>query len=184
MNASPTRALRDEHALILEVLDRFEHALARAARTAEPAAHEFASFIEFFRGYADCCHHRKEEACLFPLLERHGVVGPLGCMLEEHREGRGLIARLARAVEAADFADIEAAGYAYADLLRIHIEKENRVLFELADQCLTAAETAELARLYAQLESDPDYGETWQRCCRLVESMLAAAGRGAARGSA
>lgn len=181
MNASPTRALREEHALLLEVLDRFERALAR---TAAPAAREFAPFVEFFRGYADFCHHRKEEACLFPLLERHGVIGPLGCMLEEHREGRALIARLARAVEAEDFADVEAAGYAYADLLRAHIEKENRVLFELADQCLTAAETMELARLYAQIESDPDYVTTWQRCCELIEPWLAAGGRSAARGSA
>ena len=48
--------------------------------------------VEFFRVFADKCHHGKEEDLLFPEMEKAGVpkeMGPIGVMLAEHQQGRG-----------------------------------------------------------------------------------------------
>jgi hemerythrin-like domain-containing protein len=172
VNTTPTRALRDEHTIILEVLDRFEHALPHAARTTDAGSRRLAVFIEIFRGFADFCHHRKEEIGLFKLLERHGMGTAVACMLEEHHEGRALIAQLEDAVNLGDAAGFEAAGHGYVDLLRAHINKENHMLFEMADASLNAAEVAEFARLCDQIEAEPDYVKTLQHCRMLIESLL------------
>ena len=68
-----TRCLREEHALILKVLDCFEIALDRARRDGRVSSQVFDPFVEFFRGFADRCHHCKEEDRLFPCLERCGM---------------------------------------------------------------------------------------------------------------
>lgn len=171
MNASPTRALREEHGLLLEVLECFEQDLA------QPAARRLAAFVAIFRGYADFCHHRKEELGLFPLLEGHGLGPAIACMLDEHRAARGLIAELESAADAGDAAGISAAGFGYIDLLRAHIEKENCMLFAVADACLTPAEGTALARRYAEIEADPDFAEIFGRCRSLIDGFLGATHR-------
>ena len=114
-----------------------------------------AQCVEFFRLYADACHHAKEEDLLFPVLEERGVPregGPIGVMLEEHRIARGLVARMATAV-----ADLEAKGgdsardafrdaaRDYLQLLTQHIYKEDNVLFEIGDQVMAETDQAQLA---------------------------------------
>ncbi len=86
-----TRCLRDEHQVILRVLDRFEIALALSEESGEVPRATYQPFLEFFRGFADLCHHCKEEDRLFPVLEKNGVPregGPIGVMLYEHQLGR------------------------------------------------------------------------------------------------
>ena len=62
-----------------------------------------ANLQEFFRLFADQCHHGKEEELLFPLLEQKGIPrtgGPIGVTLHEHEEGRALVRQMGDAVEA------------------------------------------------------------------------------------
>lgn len=171
MNRSATRVLRDEHAVILAMLERFEHELDSATAAAGPGRQRLTAFIDFFRGYADDCHHRKEEIGLFPLLERHQLETAIACMLDEHRAGRALLAQLEQAIEVGDTAAFVAAGAGYIDLLRAHIEKENCMLFEMADECLTADEVTELLRLYTEFESEPAYVAMLERCRRLGDAL-------------
>ncbi len=87
----PTECLRNEHQIILIVLSCFEIALARARQSGCVQQVEFEPFVEFFRGFADKCHHCKEEDRLFPCLERKGIPregGPIGVMLYEHEQAR------------------------------------------------------------------------------------------------
>ena len=58
--------------------------------------------------------------------------GPIGVMLEEHTQGRVLV----QAMAAAGPAERPAVARRYIRLLRDHIEKENGVLFPLADSIL------------------------------------------------
>ena len=174
MKASPTRVLREEHAVLLDVLTRFEGALANAAIGGESVLRRLAVFVDVFRGYADYCHHRKEEQGLFVLLEAHELGTAVECMREEHGEARALISRLAEAVDAGDAAGIRDAGHGYLDLLRSHIEKENCMLFEAADECLTSGEIAELAVRYAEIETEQAYEATQTRCRAHIESLLGA----------
>ena len=57
--------------------------------------------MDFLSIFVDKCHHGKEEEFLFPALEAKGVKregGPIGVMLHEHEQGRGLVAMLRNAV--------------------------------------------------------------------------------------
>ena len=88
--ATATNTLRDEHKAILKMLDVSEEVARRIKNGAAVAPETFSGLLEFFRTFADRCHHGKEEDCLFPLLEQKGLPregGPIGVMLHEHGQG-------------------------------------------------------------------------------------------------
>ncbi|POO76344.1 hemerythrin, partial [Bacillus sp. MBGLi97] len=58
-------------------------------------------------------------------------------MLQEHMLGRQLIAKMDEAIQNADLETFKLHAVAYRDLLRQHIQKENAVLFKLADQLIS-----------------------------------------------
>ena len=131
----PTDVLRDEHALILRGLDVLEAAAARATDGGHVDDAWWARLIAWLRGFADRNHHAKEERLLFPAMERAGVPaagGPIEVMLEEHAQGRALI----QAMEATAGAERVANARRYISLLRAHIDKENGVLFPIAEGVL------------------------------------------------
>lgn len=153
----PTHALRVEHQVILKVLDCFEIALRRAVASQSLAEAEFRPFVEFFREFADRCHHCKEEDRLFPCLERCGLPrehGPIAVMLHEHQLGRAHVRAIAESLPAAAAGDPAALrralheGAEFIHLLREHIYKENEVLFQMADQMIGEADRAALAHEY------------------------------------
>lgn len=133
---TPTDVLRDEHVLILRALDLLALAGRRYEHGEGPPEDWWRELIGWLRGFADRNHHAKEERSLFPAMARAGVPdgpgGPIGIMLEEHAEGRALIGALA----ASGAAPRAASARRYVDLLRAHIDKENGVLFPLADAVL------------------------------------------------
>ena len=151
MGASATGTLRTEHEAILRMLDATEEVANQIERGSPVAAETLSGLLEFLRLFADRCHHGKEEDLLFPLLEQKGMPregGPIGVMLLEHEQGRALIRRMATAGEAFAGGDADSAGAwaaaarDYAALLRVHIDKENNILFMMAERILTDAEQA------------------------------------------
>lgn len=151
--ASPTAMLRAEHEVILRalaLLERLGRAL-EAGKAVDPKLRAW--LVDFFRTFADRCHHGKEEQHLFPLLERHGLPragGPVGVMLMEHEEGRALV----RAIAETDGPKAADAVRRYVALLRAHIDKENGVLFPLADQILPPGEQRGLAEAFEAVERE------------------------------
>jgi hemerythrin-like domain-containing protein len=76
--------------VILKVLDCFDLALQQARAGGTASREVFEPFLEFFRGFADKCHHCKEEDRLFPCMEARGIPregGPIGVMLLGARPG-------------------------------------------------------------------------------------------------
>ncbi len=139
--ATPTGMLRDEHQLILKVLDILERLVEQGDR-GEWDLEAFGDCVTFFRLFADACHHGKEEDLLFPELEARGMPkheGPIAVMLFEHKQGRALVGQMAQALSVAGdgevepLARLEGAARAYLQLLRGHIHKEDNVLFNMAD---------------------------------------------------
>lgn len=176
-----TRCLREEHQVILRILDCFEIAIERAREADRAPAEVFAPFVAFFVGYADKCHHCKEEARLFPQLERQGVSregGPIGCMLREHEQGRAHMKVIADAIEPADRGDENAMmrifyeGDRYIELLRNHIAKEDGVLFRMADEVVQGTHLTQLKAGYTEVEADPDYAKTLTRCRAIAEKLI------------
>ncbi len=149
--ATPTAALRHEHEVILRAVGLLERLAPQVAAGAPGVRPTLGRLVEFFQTFADRCHHAKEEQHLFPALERRGIPrdgGPVGVMLAEHEEGRRLLA----AMTGDDAAAAGEAARAYAALLRGHIDKENSVLFPMAEHVLADEEQQALLRAFEAIE--------------------------------
>ena len=149
-HAGPATAdLRHEHEVILQalaVLERVADRLAAGRPVSEPTVSDLVQFLQTF---ADHCHHGKEEDQLFPAMRAKGAGGPLAVFLEEHEEGRGYLRALASGASPTERAT---AARRYAAMLHAHIERENEVLFPMADELFTDEEHRALARAYADVE--------------------------------
>ncbi len=178
-----SEVLMAEHRAIERVLDAVDRAAARVERGEPVPPRLFADAATFFSGFADHCHHTKEERELFPILEQHGVQvegGPIGAMLAEHEQGRGYI-RILRA-EGEKYAQGQLADpqllvetvYAYVGLLRQHILKEDRVLFSLSDRLLSSEEQHALIEACERVESEEMGEGEHERFHGMIEEIEAA----------
>ena len=177
-----TEMLRQEHDAILKMLDGLDQMNKTLPSNPAVAKDTLDGFLEFFRLFADRCHHGKEEDVLFPLLERRGIPrdgGPIGVMLYEHDHGRELIREMAAA--AAEY-DRDRAGASrrwvraaqgYSQLLRDHILKENNILFRMAEQLLTSEEQISLAKEFEKTEIEKMGAGTHERLHGRMEEVLA-----------
>src|SRR6516164_5477298 len=97
-----TQVLRQEHEVILRVLDTTETVADSLEAAGSVPPNILFDIMEFLRLYADRQHHGKEEDLSFPELEKQGMPrngGPIVMMLMEHQFGRGLIARMTEAAK-------------------------------------------------------------------------------------
>ncbi len=150
---TPSDVLRDEHQVILGVLEVLERLVRRSEEGGSFEAAALAQCVEFLQVYADALHHAKEEDLLFPLFESRGMPsdsGLLGTMVYDHAAARELVAEMDRALD--DEAHRESgaeerfrlAGQAYLDLLRRHINCEDHQLFPQGDALLSEEDQATL----------------------------------------
>lgn len=152
--------LKHEHRLIEKVLSVLEEFAA------DPQTGSFQAWgkvLEFIREFADKCHHLKEEKIFFPALEGHGVSvagGPLGVMLEEHELGRAYVKEMREALERWKKGEEDAKAAlsenarAYLRLLKDHIQKEDEVLFVMADEVFTDEEQKKLVHQFETHEQE------------------------------
>ena len=156
--------LRMEHdavRLTLKVLDRICQEIELSGKLGK--AQHVDHLLEFFTVFVDKCHHGKEEELLFPALEQIGVNrdnGPIGVMLREHQLGRESVQKMKAAFSQFKTGSVSAAvdftrnARDYISLLDQHIEKENNVLFPLAEKQLSEAKLAELLKGFEKIEAD------------------------------
>jgi hemerythrin-like domain-containing protein len=137
--------LMNEHRTIERVLDALDAFADEVRRRGGTDKAELARFVTFFREYADALHHHKEEDVLFEAMIDHGFpreAGPVGVMLHEHVQGRALVGVLAEKSAGPgewsddDRQDLADAAHAFSDLLHAHIQKEDRILYPMAEQRL------------------------------------------------
>lgn len=158
----PTELLSTEHRVIEQVLACLEKMADEYQQEGKLNRCAARKAIDFFRNFADRCHHGKEEKHLFPLMEARGVPreqGPIGHMLYEHEIGRRYLNEVVAATENAITDDAQAAlrfGDAvqgYVAWLRDHIAKEDRVLFPMANRALSAADQTHLLQSFLHTEA-------------------------------
>ena len=152
----PTDILSGEHRVIEQVLDCVE-ALAAQARRGQLDGERAEQALEVLRTFADRCHHGKEEDLLFAWMAQRGMpthVGPVAVMLDEHRSGRALIARMQAAVAGGEAQAFAAAALQYVDLLRDHIAKEDGVLFPMAESMLDDGGREQLLAAFRAFEHE------------------------------
>ncbi len=184
MNNAATLMLRVEHEAILKMLTAVEETSRQIEAGRRVAPETLSGLLEFFRLFADRCHHGKEEDLLFPMLEQKGMPrhgGPVGVMLYEHDQGRALIREMVEAAQdyssgeagaTASLARWAAAARDYSALLRGHIDKENQVLFVIAERLLTDAEQEELAGKFEKVEVEKMGEGTHERLHALMAKLL------------
>lgn len=163
--------LIEEHEIIVQVLDAMETECHRL-QTGAPVNREFvAKAIAFVREFADGTHHHKEEVVLFPRLVEAGMPadgGPVGVMLHEHEMGRAFIRTIADSVQPASDGDSQAlenliaAMSGYTELLRAHIQKENMILFPMADQVLQDSLRANVVSEFEKAEQMDSSSQAWR----------------------
>ena len=184
-----TKVLREEHEVILRVLDATEATANAIESGTEPQAQFLSDVVEFLRSYADRQHHGKEEDLLFPELEKKGMPrngGPVGMMLMEHQFGRSHIARMAEAATAYAGGDRAAAAtwadasLDYVALLREHIAKENQILFVMAERLLSADDQARLFVEFAGVDKNKMGAGECERLLQLSARLTAQAARAVA----
>jgi hemerythrin-like domain-containing protein len=153
--------LMAEHRLILRAVDALE-AFARDAGRGVDEREELGRFVTFIRGYADKLHHGKEEEVIFVAMVDAGFSrdqGPIAVMLQDHDVGRehvSILAGLAASVvpwTREDLEILQGAGRAYAELLRAHIQKEDRILYPMAEQRLSPDVQAQVDAACAALDA-------------------------------
>lgn len=150
-----TSDLRKEHDAILQVLKILDRMISTDNIEDSVRLQYYNELVYFLKIFADKCHHGKEENYLFAELVKHGMPnegGPVGVMLREHKQGREYIAQMTKSLESQDFTGFNAAAMNYRDLLINHIDKENHVLFVMADRILDEAKQGELFEKFEQHE--------------------------------
>jgi hemerythrin-like domain-containing protein len=179
--------LMSEHRNIERVLRVLEVAAVKVESGQELPADVFRKAVDFVRGYADGCHHSKEEQTLFPLLEERGVPrqGPIGVMLNEHELGRQYVAAIADAIDGYERGDAESAqaiaenARNYAGLLRLHIMKEDNVLFRMSDQALSDEDQKRLLARFEEIDHEEgDARERYEGMIDALEREVGIAGGG------
>lgn len=161
--STPTQELVNEHSAINSMLQVLQAVCSRLESRSVVPSSDLLQIVDFFIGFADGCHHRKEELCLFPWLESVGVPregGPIGVMLAEHELGRkhvrGMTAAIASIDAGADDAHraFVSEARAYVNLLHFHILKENNILFPLAEARIPEEAKEELTREFERVEHE------------------------------
>jgi hemerythrin-like domain-containing protein/uncharacterized protein (DUF2249 family) len=176
---SPTQILKDEHTLILQALDGLERKLIALEAGAAPDRAYLDKAVKFIRTFADQCHHGKEEDLLFKTMVNRGFPlqgGPIAVMLSEHEAGRAYVRDMADAAAAigtdpAATQKIIRNGRAYIQMLRPHIDKENMILYAMADNMLSADDQARLVEEFERFESEKIGADVHNSMMALLEEL-------------
>ena len=159
--------LMQEHRVIERVLDALETAAGHLERSHAVRPEFFLDAADFIAGFADGCHHRKEEGVLFGAMIESGAPSPGGAidmMLDEHERGRAFTRAMRDGARRLQGGDAEARrqvvtnARGYVALLRDHIAKEDEMLFPMADELLSAERQDEMLRGFEQVDRQ-DAGE-------------------------
>jgi hemerythrin-like domain-containing protein len=184
---NPIEELKVEHEGIkgsLEILDTITRDLSGPDR--DGRLKDLEKLAEFYSVFVDQCHHGKEEELLFPALEAIGISregGPIGVMLHEHDLGRAHVAGIKKAIAQfpengpAAAAAIRHHAEGYTRLLLQHIEKENHVLFRIADEHLPADKKNEIDDGFQLIERDRVGSGRHEQFHRLLDELRAKYGK-------
>ena len=183
-SSNVTQRLKDEHQLILRMISLVEK------NTELLEAGQFRSWqfyldaVDFIRNYADSFHHAKEEDVLFVELVTNGMPAkssPIEAMLMEHDEGRAHVkameegAQKALDGETGQIPAIVEHARGYAALLRGHIDKEDTILYPLAERVLPAEVRERMLGAYTKAAAKtPDLEARYQKMVEEYERQAAA----------
>ena len=175
-----TDILMSEHRIIERVIRAMEIAASRveAGQVVRPAF--FLDAAEFIKGFADGCHYRKEEGVLFKALSDAGMPaeqGPVAVMLYEHEQERQFTRGMSAAARKWQSGDSSAKNEVvqnargYAALLRQHIQKEDQMLFPIANRFIPYDQQKKVVEAFEHVEHDETGEGIHERYLALAEGL-------------
>jgi len=184
MTKDVTQRLKDEHQLILRMITLVEKNTVLLEAGKFRNWQFYLDAVDFIRNYADRFHHAKEEDILFIELIKNGMPeknSPIEAMLMEHDQGRAHVRGMENAAQNALDGEtgqtpalIEHAN-GYAELLRGHIDKEDSILYPLAERVLPAGVRAGMLKGYAEAaDRTPKLEERYRAMVEEYERQAAA----------
>ena len=176
--------LMQEHRLIEKALDAMDGWLATLSPESESDdKEELARFVSFIRGFADAYHHGKEEDILFVAMVEHGFpreAGPIAVMLQEHDQGRSLVrvldglAQQSATWSEEDHGSLVRTVQKFSSLLRLHIQKEDQILYPMADARLPDPAKEEMYRKFQAFEEQQTSSGEQARLRTLADALVEA----------
>jgi hemerythrin-like domain-containing protein len=175
-----TEILSEEHVVILRAITALETATNRLESRQGIQAEFFLDTADFIKGFADGCHHRKEEGVLFQSMAANGVPvqnGPIGAMLADHEQGRAYTRGMREAAQRLQAGDDGAAAVVienargYAGLLRTHIYKEDNILFPMADRAIPVSQQAQVFDDFEKVEHEETGEGVHEKYLALAEKL-------------
>lgn len=176
MSVRPTEELKEEHRLIERMLAIASAAADKLDRGESVDPEVFEGAAEFFREFADKCHHAREERLLFQRMVEKGMPsdsGPIAVMLHEHEEGRAHVRSIAELAKGkrleSDRRELVRHVREYVDLLTHHIQKEDNILYSIADDMLAPEDVDSLEKEFREVEEKVIGPGVHQRYQRMIE---------------
>ncbi len=176
----PTEILKEEHKVIKIMLKVLDKICDKLDKNQTVNIEHLEKIVDFIRTFADKCHHGKEEDLLFVSMEEAGIPkegGPIGVMLEEHEIGRSYVRGMADAISKYKTGDkkfsseIIKNAKGYIDLLTQHIDKEDNILYVMADMHLSDKEQKRLIKEFEKIEEEKIGKGVHEKYHHLVEEL-------------
>ncbi len=184
MKTNVTQVMVDEHQLILRMIALVEKNTELMEHGKFSDWQFYLDAVDFIRNYADRFHHAKEEDVLFIALIKNGMPekqSPIEAMHMEHDQGRAYVRALEEAAhkalagESGQSSIIVENAKAYAALLRGHIEKEDTILYPLAERVLPEDGRDRMLAAYAQAAArTPELEQKYRELVEGYEQQFAA----------
>ena len=175
----PGDVLRHEHETIEHLLAALDGMATRLEGGGRVPRRDLDAALDVASGFADACHHAKEEKVLFPALRVTPEAARVVHELEgDHRAARKLIATLRGEAAGGEGSDVKARqkvardARLYAKVLRKHIEHENERLLPLVDK-LPERSQHQLAEAFARVEAQETGEGAHERYERAVRDLHA-----------
>lgn len=153
------RVLEEEHR-------RIQQALVEVTRALEPLDREaLERSLVFLSTFVDRVHHAKEENVLFRAMLADSLdlaLGPIQHLHKEHDLARAYLRAALRALPEAgedslgERARLAAAVRAYTELMQSHLQKEERLIFPLAERTLRPDQDQALLDRYEQIAREAE----------------------------
>ena len=179
-----TEVLSEEHRVIERVITALETGAWKLEQNETVHPDFFIQATDFIKGFADGCHHKKEEGVLFKYMVENGMPvegSPVGVMLQEHELGRQYTRSLRSAAEQMKNSDgvqkqnaqseVIKNARLYAMLLRQHIGKEDQILFPMADRIIPISQHDAVWDGFEHVEHDETGEGVHEKYLALAEAL-------------
>lgn len=183
---TPIEELKAEHEAVLLTIRILEQITDKLEAGQDIDLKHLDQILEFLTVFVDKCHHGKEEKVLFPAMEEAGIPhqnGPIGVMFYEHEQGRSFVRGFRSGVEDYRAGKVDAIAKIsqnannYGQLLTAHIEKENNILYVMAERVLSSEKMAEMAQAFNRIEEveiGPNKHEEFHRTLHALKDVYLA----------